>query len=250
MNPTGLPGHNVEGDLVQEHHIKPLTAHSRRANAAYDGDFERNVLSPNLDNLVTLSRRMEEAVGLKARSSTHTALHTNPEMRKLLYFYRRKELHRFRAGRSYGLTAPSHYAIGMDLMPAKLRKFLETCRAENDVFGRMWSSPGSAVGTDTDTQVDPNQADPDVILPEHDPDEDPGIVIRDEGHVIAVLTEDDLDVEAATGDGELDEGDEELDELDGDGDGDEAEDTRDLDELWESDHGGEEDYDAGDSDAQ
>ncbi|EJD49874.1 hypothetical protein AURDEDRAFT_18622, partial [Auricularia subglabra TFB-10046 SS5] len=101
INPSGMQGHYVECDLVQEHFIKLLTVYSQRANAAYDGDFERNVLSPNLDNLVQLTRRMEAAVGLSRRSAKHTSMHTNPELNKLLTFYREHELHRFRTGHSF-----------------------------------------------------------------------------------------------------------------------------------------------------
>ncbi|KZV98080.1 hypothetical protein EXIGLDRAFT_669591 [Exidia glandulosa HHB12029] len=220
VNPSGLPGHNVAGDLVQEHHIKPLTAHSRRANAAYDGDFERNVLSPNLDNLVALSRRIEDSVGLKSRSQKHTSKHTNPETRKLLAFYSRKQLHRFRIGRSYGYTAPSRYAVGMEQMPGKLKKFLDACRADNDVFGRFWSTSENDdhnAGDEHDASGD------DVILEEQDPDEEPGIVVVDNGQIICIATEEGEDVQVE-------------EEEDSDGEEEYAKDDA-LDELWSGDEG-------------
>ncbi|EJD39739.1 hypothetical protein AURDEDRAFT_47200, partial [Auricularia subglabra TFB-10046 SS5] len=101
INPSGLAGHYVEGDLVQEHYIKPLTAYSQRANAAYDGDFERNVLSPNLDHLVRLTQRMEAAVHLSKRSQKHTSMHNDPELAILLAFYIQHDIHRFHIGNSF-----------------------------------------------------------------------------------------------------------------------------------------------------
>lgn len=231
VNPSGLPGRNVEGDLVQEHHIKPLTSHSRRANAAYDGDFERNVLSPNLDQLVALSRRMEDAVGLMSRSQKHTAMHTKPELTKLLTYYRRKELHRFCVGRSYGLTVASHYARGMEQMPHKLQKFLTTYRADNDIFGGIWTAPdGAAADEDTEAHLSMAQ------------DDTPGAVILEDGQLVALELEDVDDFL------ELDDGDN-LHGMDNEAeDGEEADEIppdEDLDELWQG--GDDDDDDEGDS---
>ncbi|KZV82349.1 hypothetical protein EXIGLDRAFT_843839 [Exidia glandulosa HHB12029] len=220
VNLSGLPGHYVEGDHMQEHFIKPLTAHSQRANAAYDGDFERNVLSPNLDNLVQLTRRMEAAVGLRQRSQKHTAMHCKPELRTLLRFYRTEDLHRFCVGRSHGHKAPSHFAAGYAKMPTLLNTFLSNHKGDSNVFDRSYTETGD---NDNEMAAGGDGEEEERIEDDDEPDEPPDIYCLEHGTMTAVGLQDvDVDIEGALGyegsddeegdgDGEQQEGDEEDD---------------------------------------
>ncbi|EPQ59181.1 hypothetical protein GLOTRDRAFT_24745, partial [Gloeophyllum trabeum ATCC 11539] len=102
VNPSGVEGHYIEGDLMQEHFNLDLEEMVERKNIDFDDPFMREVVSRNLHHFNRLKTEYEVGVGLKVRTRAHTSPHTRPEVKELLRVYRECELHMFRSGREMG----------------------------------------------------------------------------------------------------------------------------------------------------
>lgn len=82
VNPSGLPGHWIEGDLYQEQLQNQLYEHIGGKDAAFAEKYVQHVIAPNVHRFVRVKKDINESLGLVHRSGKHIALHTNPELRK------------------------------------------------------------------------------------------------------------------------------------------------------------------------
>lgn len=115
VNPSGLPGHWIAGDLYQEQLQDELYEHIGRKDKGFDESYVQNVIAPNVHRFIRVKKDVNEGLGLKKRSGNHAEPHANPEIRKLLEVYELVELHSFRKGRTYGgeKDRVDHYGKGI-----------------------------------------------------------------------------------------------------------------------------------------
>ena len=102
VNPSGLPGHWVEGDLYQEQLQDELYEQIGKKDGGFEQNYVQYLIAPNVHRFVQVKKDINESLGLARRSGNHIAPHTNPEIRKLMDTYQAEELHLFRKGRTFG----------------------------------------------------------------------------------------------------------------------------------------------------
>lgn len=101
VNLSGLPGHFLAKDFVQEMGNKITAFIAERKGQEYGGTFIREIVSRNLHHFIRLLSTLRDGVGLQKRSGKHPTPHTRPELRKLAQELRTHELHSRRPGRTY-----------------------------------------------------------------------------------------------------------------------------------------------------
>jgi len=125
VNPEGLPGKFLEGDLNQEHFNGELDESRNHNDADWDGNLMRNVCARNVGHFMRLKKEWVQGLGLAKRSGKHTEPHTKPEIRKLLNKYKDGELHLFREGRQYDEADVDNFSTGYEkLRNGALQKWI------------------------------------------------------------------------------------------------------------------------------
>ncbi|THU88270.1 hypothetical protein K435DRAFT_917531 [Dendrothele bispora CBS 962.96] len=117
-----------ERDLMVEHHVGKLEDMAGKAGGDFDDPFYREIISPNADKWIHVTRTFAEAFELRPRKNHHTSPHMRPELRILLNKMKETELHRFRPGRTYpGHIASDILAIGYNKLGTggKLQSFIQ-----------------------------------------------------------------------------------------------------------------------------
>ena len=135
VNRSGKEGHFTAGDFMEEHVNDGLQDMSERSDSSWDDSRQREAVAPNIMMMADLKNHWGAGVGLEPRRERHPEPHSRPEMRTLLALYKSEELHCFRAGRSYDLSADdtNTFARGYEtLRTGKLEKWISTTtRARN-----------------------------------------------------------------------------------------------------------------------
>jgi hypothetical protein len=80
VNPSGLPGHWMEGDLYQEQLQDELYEQIGGKDAAFADKYVQHVIAPNVHRFVRVKKDINESLGLARRSGKHTKPHANPEL--------------------------------------------------------------------------------------------------------------------------------------------------------------------------
>jgi hypothetical protein len=159
VNLSGLPGHFIERDLMQEHCNHLLQEMVDKASA-FEDKHVRDTISLNIHALLSIKENLESGVGLKRRSSHHKAPHLRAEYDTLLRKYRTQELHSFRSGRRYDHLPINSFAAGYrKLDGGKLDDFLKRSLIDMELVS------GS-------TPADKSVADENVIVDEEDGEDD------------------------------------------------------------------------------
>lgn len=160
VNPSGLPGHWVEGDLYQEQLQDELYEQIGKKDGGFEQNYVQHLIAPNVHRFVQVKKDINESLGLARRSGNHIAPHTNPEFRKLMDTYQAEELHLFRKGLTFGgdKSRVDHLGKGYErLRDGKLASWIEgTTRAcnlnqqPNFVQGQPAMDPGALADVDED----------------------------------------------------------------------------------------------------
>ena len=156
VNPSGLPGHWIEGDLYQEQLQDELYKQIGGKDAAFAEKYVQHVIAPNVHHFVHVKKDINKSLGLARRSGKHVAPHTNLELQKLMDTYQAEELHLFRSGWTYGgdKTKVDNLGKGYEhLCDSKLAAWItETTRAcgLNSQLAASQGSPDPAPSTADD----------------------------------------------------------------------------------------------------
>lgn len=133
VNPSGLPGHWMAGDLYQEQLQDELYEHIGRKDAGFDEKYVQYIIAPNVHRFVRVKKDINGALGLAKRGGKHKDAHTDPELVKLRDTCEVEQLHLFRPGRTYGgdKMKVDHFGKGFArLRDGKLKEWtVETTRA-------------------------------------------------------------------------------------------------------------------------
>jgi len=95
VNVQGGPGKFIEGDIMQEHFNEVLDESRDHADADWDGNLMRNIVSRNVHHFLRIKKEWGAGLGLSDKSGKHSEPHTKPEVTKLLKKYKDTKLHRF-----------------------------------------------------------------------------------------------------------------------------------------------------------
>lgn len=131
VNVQGGPGNFIEGDIAQEHLNNELDESRDHADAEWDGNLMRNIISRNVGHFLRLKKEWRAGLGLMGKSGKHTEPHNKPEIKRLLEHYKDVELHLFRSGRQYDTKDVDDYSRGYNkLAGGSLQKWInDTTRA-------------------------------------------------------------------------------------------------------------------------
>lgn len=80
VNPSGLPGHWIEGDLYQEQLQDELYEHIGRKDAGFAEKYVQHVIASNVHCFMHIKKDVNESLGLAWQSGKHVVPHTNPEL--------------------------------------------------------------------------------------------------------------------------------------------------------------------------
>ncbi|KAJ8089852.1 hypothetical protein PM082_018428 [Marasmius tenuissimus] len=122
VNLTGLPGHGLEGDLMQEHHNKWVEDLVGKHGGNFDDSLYHETISPNTHLFIHLKEGITDAYDLKRRSKSHSSPHLRNEIHTLLNLFEREELHLFRPTRSMGFIAEPLADLGYNKLFDKLEE--------------------------------------------------------------------------------------------------------------------------------
>lgn len=205
VNPSGLPGHWMAGDLYQEQLQDELYEHIGRKDAGFDQSYVQEVIAPNVHRFVRVKKDIHGSLGLAKRGGVHHEPHNHPEMITLLATCEREETHSFVEGRTYGgdKTKVDHFGKGIArLRDGKLQAWVtESTRA------RELNPPSAAQTSQSTFETHQNTSDAVVFIPDDDEmtqdpedDDDPVAFTRGSMHmengqfIIDTLDDDDDDL--------------------------------------------------------
>lgn len=118
VNVQGRPGKFKEGNIMQEHFNEVLDESRDHADADWDGNLMRNIVSRNVHHFLRIKKEWGAGLGLSDKSGKHSEPHTKPEVSKLLKKYKDTELHHFRPGRQYDSVDVDDYSRGYNKLAA------------------------------------------------------------------------------------------------------------------------------------
>lgn len=151
--PSGLPGHYLAGDKLQEQLQDRLYEHIS-PDQDFDAGYVRDVIAPNVYRFERMKKDLTAGLGLAKRSSKHVEPHHNAETRKLLSTYQAEELHLFRAGQTYGGDAEKVDNLGrgqIALWEKKLASWIEDTLRPRGITQAPTSSSNSDSEDEEDT---------------------------------------------------------------------------------------------------
>ncbi|KAF8955673.1 hypothetical protein BDZ97DRAFT_1673396 [Flammula alnicola] len=143
VNLKGQRGHGIELDLMQEHHNLWLETLAQHKGHEFDETFYREVISPNVNDFLTLKDEMENNVALKSRTKKHGKPGVENELHAIMRRLREEEVNCFRKGRNDATLAADDFTKGLETLKAsKLRDFItkstittNVVRLHHDQFG-------------------------------------------------------------------------------------------------------------------
>ncbi|TCD63702.1 hypothetical protein EIP91_005107 [Steccherinum ochraceum] len=143
VNPSGLAGHWIAYDLLQEHFNFWIKLLFNSKGMTFDSTFLKECVSQNLGGFGDLRNRFRSWLGLAKRTSHHTMPKKVADINRLGDHYRRDSILTFHRGRSQPYTVCNEFAIGIDkLENEQLQIFLDR------------TSPSSATTIPTSSQQD------------------------------------------------------------------------------------------------
>ncbi|KAG8695065.1 hypothetical protein FRC08_008060 [Ceratobasidium sp. 394] len=144
VNPSGLPNHWHELDLLQEHHNLWIKRVFNRKNSEFDANFLRKAVSLNVLGFSQLRNSLLRMLGLSVVPTGRSQLDYEHDIDVLATHYRRDKLFTFTTGRSQAFHAVDTFSNGYEKLEAgALSKFLDRtiddpdqiCDSEDDAVG-------------------------------------------------------------------------------------------------------------------
>lgn len=166
VNPSGLPGHWFELDLLQEHFNYWIKLLFNSKNMTFDSVFLRECVCHNLGGLGDLRNKFRSWLGLAKRGGSHSKPKKIADINRLGSHYRDDETLIFHRGRDQPYKVYNEFSEGVDkLREGQLYTFLvRTTHDESDIQDPTESAEDNmASGNDSLDQA-PDQADEDSEL--------------------------------------------------------------------------------------
>ncbi|KAG8695321.1 hypothetical protein FRC09_009227 [Ceratobasidium sp. 395] len=137
VNPSGLPNHWHELDLLQEHHNLWIKTLFNKKNSDFDSNFLRKAVSLNIRGLAQLRNHLFQMLGLSATPTGQSLPDYEHDIDVLATHYRRNNLFIFTAGRSQSFAAVDTFSQGYEkLESGTLAKFLDrTLMDPDEIYG-------------------------------------------------------------------------------------------------------------------
>ena len=111
-NLTGQQGRWFPMDLMMEHNINLLKRMSGQRDTPFAAAFFKEVISLNIRYFLEIKESLRAAVGIGQKGGSHARKKKEIAMKHLKRTMRERELHRFRAGRTYGFSAQDDFTEG------------------------------------------------------------------------------------------------------------------------------------------
>lgn len=145
VNLSGIEGCWFPMDLMQEHNIKQLKKLADRRDSTFGGTFFQEVISMNIRATLHANDAVRAAVRLGSRGGVHPRRQKKAAEKRFGDAMTERELHRFRAGRTYGYTAHDDFAHGynMLMMGTKIINFIARTMVD---AGAIHDEEGAAAG--------------------------------------------------------------------------------------------------------
>lgn len=131
VNPSGLPGHWHELDLLQEHFNYWLKRLFNAKSLDFDSSFLREVVGLNLRGFCDLRDKMCAFFGITKPGRTHSEADTRADINRLGAHYREDAVLKFHRARGQPFAVPDEFAAGIDkLRDGQLPVFLARTSAD------------------------------------------------------------------------------------------------------------------------
>ena len=126
VNPSGVPGHWHELDLLQEHHNFWLKRLFQKKTMDFGSRFLRETIGLNLSGFGRLRARFPQIFGLNKTSGRHTPANTTNDINRLGRHYHEANILSFCPGRKQPYTVANEFADGVaKLREGQLQVFLD-----------------------------------------------------------------------------------------------------------------------------
>lgn len=160
VNPSGLPGHWHEGDLLMEHLNNWLKNLLVKKTMDFDSPFMKNTIALNLSGFQALREVVPKVFGLKSTSGYHPDADRSKDINQLGAQYRAVNLLRFTPGRRQAYEVVNEFRLGYEkLRDGQLATFLSRTAATSVGFDAEMDTVGSVPdGFTADAEVDINMA--------------------------------------------------------------------------------------------
>lgn len=133
VNPSGLPGHWQEGDLILEHLNYWMKHLIMVKGMDFDSPYLKECISLNLTGFSKLRPKAREWFGLAPRSGNHNPVDTTNDLNRLAQHYREDKVLTFHRGRDQPYTIPNTFDVGYNkLEDGQLAKFLTRTLADSN----------------------------------------------------------------------------------------------------------------------
>ncbi len=162
VNPSGLPGHWHELDLLQEHFNYWLKCLFNCKSLDFDSNFLREVVGLNLRGFCDLRERMMKMFGARKPGRTHTDTSVAADINRLGVHYRLDAVMQFRRGREQPYDIPNEFVAGSEkLQNGLLDNFIRRTAADHstvndDIF--KVCSDSDMFNCPTDCAIGPSRA--------------------------------------------------------------------------------------------
>ncbi|KAG9083064.1 hypothetical protein FRC07_014027 [Ceratobasidium sp. 392] len=142
VNPSGLPGHWHELDLLQEHHNLSIKRVFNKKNSEFDSDFLRRAVSVNVRGFGQLRDSLMHMLGLSSIPIGRSMPQYEHDIDVLATHYRRSTLFNFQSGRSQAFTAEDTFSLGYEKLKATaLERFLDRTIADPEQVSEEGDEP-------------------------------------------------------------------------------------------------------------
>lgn len=126
VNPSGLPGHWHEGDLLLEHYNYWIKVLFNSKSLDFDSTFLRECVSFNLEGFNKLREQLRDMFDLTKPGGRHTFAKITADINTLGHHYRTDQVLLFHRGRDQPYTVPNEFEDGLDkLAGGQLDIFLQ-----------------------------------------------------------------------------------------------------------------------------
>ncbi|KAG9092764.1 hypothetical protein FS749_015455 [Ceratobasidium sp. UAMH 11750] len=134
VNPSGLPNHWHELDLLQEHHNLWIKHVFNKKNSDFDSKFLRRAVSVNIRGFGKLRDTLLHMLGLSAVSTGRSLPDYEHDIDVLATHYRRSDLFTFKHGRFQAFSVVDTFSRGYEkLESGALAKFLDRTLTDPDL---------------------------------------------------------------------------------------------------------------------
>ncbi|KDQ26195.1 hypothetical protein PLEOSDRAFT_1085428 [Pleurotus ostreatus PC15] len=131
INPTGMPGHWHELDLLQEHHNLLIKTLFNDRNADFDSSFLQEVIALNICGFSRLREFVSTFFDFTPASGKHADPDLDADINTLGACHQSEEIFTFHAMRSQSFIAPDFFAIGLNKLASGQLDTFKTRTTQN-----------------------------------------------------------------------------------------------------------------------